>query len=178
MREIWVTRIVVNVAHEVSLLRPSDLCCSTGSPSWPGCWSSSCSSCVSRSCPSLSSQAPVSRMPFRDFFSASTYRIFVTMGEQSYFNYDDICGYFCLNFHECMNLRFRREVTIFYSFTEAEFRFCCLFWHSLLRYWCFYYNFIFEKEKFENTLILTSPVPCTNNKLFLFLLFVKNFYVC
>ena len=52
VREIWVTRIVVNVAHEVSPLRPSDLCCSTGSPSWPGCWSSSCSSCVSRSCPS------------------------------------------------------------------------------------------------------------------------------
>ena len=63
----------------------------------------------------------------------------------------------------------------FYSFSEAEFSFCCLFWHSLLRYWCFYYNFIFEKK---NVKILTSPVPCTSNKLFLFLLFVKNFYVC
>ena len=36
----------------------------------------------------------------------------------------------------------------FYSFSGAEFSFCCLFgiFYNILGYWCFYYNFIFEKK--------------------------------
>ena len=50
--------------------------------------------------------------------------------------------------HECMSLRFRRGVTIFIHLVKQSLASAAFFGilYNILRYWCFYYNFIFEKK--------------------------------